>query len=80
MPAMIVAPEALPVEAGAEVLRRGGNAFDAAVTAAFAQGVVDPHDSSIGGYVLVTMHRPQDGPGSGVVSRCARHSRLQDHP
>src|SRR4051794_18662873 len=67
MPAMIVAPEALPVEAGAEVLARGGNAFDAAVTAAFAQGVVDPHDTSIGGYVLLTMHRPEDGPGSADV-------------
>ncbi len=64
---MIVAPEALAVEAGAEVLRNGGNAFDAAVTAAFAQGVVDPHDSSIGGYVLVTLHRPQDGAGSVEV-------------
>ena len=67
MPGMIVAPEALPVEAGAEVLRRGGNAFDAAVTTALAQGVVDPHDSSIGGYVLLTMHRPSDGPGSVTV-------------
>ena len=67
MPGMIVAPEALPVEAGAEVLRRGGNAFDAAVTTALAQGVVDPHDSSIGGYVLLTMHRPADGPGSVTV-------------
>ena len=64
---MIAAPEVLPVEAGAEVLRNGGNAFDAAVTAAFAQGVVDPHDSSIGGYVLLTMHRPKDGPGTAEV-------------
>src|SRR5690348_10435071 len=67
MPAMIAAPQALPVEAGADVLRNGGNAFDAAVTAAFVQGVVDPHDSSVGGYVLVTMHRPQDGAGSAEV-------------
>ena len=64
---MIVAPEALPVEAGADVLRNGGNAFDAAVTAAFAQGVVDQDDLSIGGYVLLTMHRPQDGAGSADV-------------
>jgi len=67
MAAMIVAPEALPVEAGAEVLKRGGNAVDAAVTAVFAQGVVDPHDSSIGGYVLLNLHRAGDAPGTSTV-------------
>lgn len=64
---MIVAPEALPVEAGASVLARGGNAVDAAVTAAFAQGVVDPHDSSIGGYVLLNLHRAGDAPGTSTI-------------
>jgi gamma-glutamyltranspeptidase/glutathione hydrolase len=42
--AMIAAPEPLAVDAGAEVLARGGNAIDAAVTCAFVQGLVDPHD------------------------------------
>src|SRR4029079_6790634 len=56
--AMISAPDAAAVDAGARVLERGGNAIDAAVTAAFVQGIVDPHDSSIGGYVLLTLHDP----------------------
>ena len=62
MPGMIVAPEAFAAEAGAMALARGGNAVDAAVTCAFAQGVLDPHDSSIGGYVTFNMHRPSDPP------------------
>ena len=67
MPAMIVAPEAFAVDAGAKVLAEGGNAVDAAVTCAFTQGVVDPHDTSVGGYVLINLHRPGDAPGTSTL-------------
>ncbi|MBM4408814.1 MAG: gamma-glutamyltransferase [Chloroflexi bacterium] len=63
MAGMICAPEAFAADAGAEVLASGGNAVDAAVTCALAQGVLDPHDSSIGGYILVNFHRNTDAPG-----------------
>jgi gamma-glutamyltranspeptidase / glutathione hydrolase len=52
----IVAPQPHAVEAGAAVLGRGGNAFDAAVTAALVQGIVDPQMCGLGGYALVNMH------------------------
>lgn len=55
MPGMIVAPQPIAVDEGAQVLRRGGNAVDAAVVCALVQGVLDPHSSSIGGYVLATV-------------------------
>lgn len=56
MPSMIVAPQPLAVEEGAKVLMAGGNAFDAAVTGAFVQMIVDPQMCGIGGYALLTAH------------------------
>ena len=53
---MIVAPQPVAVDAGAEVLRNGGNAIDAAVACALVQGLLDPHSCGIGGYALLTMH------------------------
>jgi gamma-glutamyltranspeptidase/glutathione hydrolase len=54
MPGMVVAPQPLAVEEGAKVLASGGNAFDAALTAALVQGVIDPHSCGIGGYMVMT--------------------------
>ena len=48
MPGMIVAPQPIAVEEGAKALAAGGNAFDAAVTAAVVQGVTDPHACGLG--------------------------------
>jgi gamma-glutamyltranspeptidase/glutathione hydrolase len=45
----IAAVENLGAQAGALVLRKGGNAADAAVACSFAQAVVDPWRCSIGG-------------------------------
>ncbi|MFV0490300.1 MAG: gamma-glutamyltransferase [Pseudorhodobacter sp.] len=59
--ATIVAPQPEAVEAGAEVLERGGNAVDAALACAFVQGVVDPQMVGIGGFGAMHVYMPGRG-------------------
>ena len=59
--AIIVAPQPQAAEIGLEVMRRGGNAVDAAVTCAFVQGVMDPQMCGIGGCGAMLVHSPQRG-------------------
>jgi gamma-glutamyltranspeptidase/glutathione hydrolase len=58
---MIVAPQPEAVEAGADMLRAGGNALDAVLAAAFTQGVVDPLMSGIGGLGSLQVFDPASG-------------------
>ncbi len=59
--AMVVAAQPEAAEAGLSVLRDGGNALDAAVAAALAQGVVDPLMSGLGGFGVLHLHDPRTG-------------------
>lgn len=53
---VVVAPEPMAAEVGADVLREGGNAFDAAVAAAFAQVVFNPFQCGLGGWGGATLY------------------------
>ena len=59
--AVIVCPQPQAAEIGLEVMRRGGNAVDAAVTCAFVQGVIDPQMCGIGGCGAMLVHSPKTG-------------------
>ncbi|RIK34801.1 MAG: gamma-glutamyltransferase [Chloroflexi bacterium] len=50
MGGMVVAPQVPAVEAGVRVLKAGGNAFDAAVTASFVQMIADPQMCGVAGF------------------------------
>ncbi|MCZ6887328.1 MAG: gamma-glutamyltransferase [Gammaproteobacteria bacterium] len=59
--AMIVAAQPEAAEAGARVLMRGGNAVDAAMSAALVQGVVDPQMTGIAGFGNCQIYMPARG-------------------
>ncbi len=65
----IASASALATEAGLEVLRNGGNAFDAAVAVGATLSVVEPESSGIGGGFLAVLHRAKDGHETFIDAR-----------
>ena len=57
---VVVTPQPLASEAGVEILKAGGNAFDAAVATAFVQTVVDPQMCGIAGFGAAHCYRAID--------------------
>ena len=70
---MIAAAHPLIVGAGLDVLKRGGNAVDAAVAAGLTAAVVMPEMCGLGGDLFAIVHRQNEAPlavlGSGIAPR-----------
>ena len=78
---MVVAPHRAAAEAGAEIIRAGGNAIEAAIAAAATIAVVYPHMNAIGGDGFWLIREPGKEPryleacggaGSGATIRAYR--------
>jgi len=64
---VVATSQPLAAEAGAAILREGGNAFDAAVATAAALNVVEPTSTGLGGDVFAC-YRTADGEVGGMRS------------
>ena len=80
---MIVAPQPEAVEAGIDTLRDGGNAIDAVIACALAQGVVDPMMCGLGGFGVLHVFDAATGmhlifDGLSTTPRAAREGLWAD--
>ena len=61
MGGVLACPQPEAVEAGRRILQDGGNAIDAAIATAFAQGIADPIMTSVGGNGTMQVFHAESG-------------------
>jgi gamma-glutamyltranspeptidase / glutathione hydrolase len=68
-PAVVVAANPLAVEAGLEILKKGGKAIDAAVAVQAMLGLVEPQSSGVGGGAFLMYYEASTGVVSAIDGR-----------
>lgn len=68
-PAVVVAANPLAVEAGLEILKKGGKAIDAAVAIQAMLGLVEPQSSGLGGGAFLMYYQASTGVVSAIDGR-----------
>jgi gamma-glutamyltranspeptidase / glutathione hydrolase len=68
-PAMVVAANPLAVDAGMEILKKGGKAIDAAVAIQAMLGLVEPQSSGVGGGAFLMYYEASTGVVSAIDGR-----------
>ncbi len=80
---MVAAAHPLTVAVALDVLKRGGNAVDAAVAGGLTAAVVMPEMCGLGGDLFAIVHAPGQAPvavlGSGVSPRSASLDQMRRH-
>ena len=66
---MVVSSQRLASQVGADILRAGGNAVDAAVAVAYAEAVVNPCCGNLGGGGFLVLHAADGRSGRNLVPR-----------
>jgi gamma-glutamyltranspeptidase/glutathione hydrolase len=77
---MVASSQPLAVEAGVSILKKGGNAIDAAIATALTLGVVEPMSTGIGGDAFLLYRRAADAQIYGVngSGRCPQRLTLEE--
>ncbi len=77
---MVASSQPLAVEAGVSILKKGGNAIDAAIATALTLGVVEPVSTGIGGDAFLLYRWAADGRIYGIngSGRCPRRLTLEE--
>jgi gamma-glutamyltranspeptidase/glutathione hydrolase len=76
---MVATSQPLATEAGVSVLKKGGNAIDAAIATALTLSVIEPTSTGIGGDAFLLYHSAADGKIYGVngSGRCPARLSLE---
>jgi gamma-glutamyltranspeptidase/glutathione hydrolase len=76
---MVATSQPLATEAGVSILKKGGNAFDAAIATALTLSVVEPMSTGIGGDAFLLYHCAADNTVYGVngSGRCPARLTLE---